>query len=279
MNTTFGFIRVSTVVPRVTVADPAANTDEILRQLHEVADSDVVLFPELSITAYTCGDLFHQKRLQDETLLQLERLAREAPNPAQLILVGAPLVQRGALYNCCVAINDGRIIGVVPKQFLPNYKEFYEARWFASGTDDLPAEIDIRSQQVPFGTQILFTCKASDAATEVVVHAEICEAIWMPVPPSSLGAIAGANLICNLSASNETVGKADYRRNLVVGQSGRCIAAYAYTSSGPTESTSDVVYGGHAMIAEGGHLLGESTRVGDRGRTERDSYALTLDGC
>lgn len=277
MNTTYGFVRVSTVVPRVTVADPVANTDEILRQLHEVADSDVVIFPELAITAYTCGDLFHQKRLLDETLVQLERLARDAPNPAQLIFVGAPLVQRGALYNCCVAINDGRIIGVVPKQFLPNYKEFYEARWFASGMDDLPREIDMRSQQVPFGTQMLFTCKASDAATEVVVHAEICEAIWMPIPPSSLGAIAGANLICNLSASNETVGKADYRRNLVVGQSGRCIAAYAYTSSGPTESTSDVVYGGHAMIAEGGHLLGESTRVGDKGRTQRDSYALTVD--
>ncbi|MBX2884922.1 MAG: NAD(+) synthase [Granulosicoccus sp.] len=277
MNTTYGFIRVSTVVPRVTVADPVANTDEILRQLHEVEDSDVVLFPELSITAYTCGDLFHQKRLLDETLTQIERLARDAPNQAQLILVGAPLVQRGALYNCCVAINGGRVIGVVPKQFLPNYKEFYEARWFASGTDDLPEEIDLRSQQVPFGTQILFTCKTSDTATEVVVHAEICEAIWMPIPPSSLGAIAGANLICNLSASNETVGKADYRRNLVVGQSGRCIAAYAYTSSGPTESTSDVVYGGHAMIAEGGHLLGESTRVGDSGKTQRDSYALTVD--
>jgi len=277
MNSSYGFVRVSAVVPRVSVADPAANADEMLRQLHELSDSDVVVFPELALTAYTCGDLFHQKRLLDEALIQLERLAREAPNPAQLILLGAPIAHQGALYNCCIAVNDGRVIGVVPKQFLPNYKEFYEARWFASGTNDLADVVDVGPWRVPFGTRLLFSAQPVVMTTELVVHAEICEAIWMPVPPSSLGAIAGANLICNLSASNETVGKADYRRDLVIGQSGRCIAAYAYTSCGPTESTSDVVYGGHAMIAEGGHLLAESTRVGDSALTRRDSYAITVD--
>jgi len=277
MNTTHGFVRVSTAVPRVTVADPVANTTEILRQLGELVDSDVVVFPELAISSYTCGDLFHQKRLLDETAEQLDRLAQDAPNPKQLILVGAPIRHQEGLYNCCVAINGGKIIGVVPKQFLPNYKEFYEQRWFASGTEDLTSEIDLRSGPVPFGTQLLFTTETASAGTELVVTAEICEAIWMPIPPSSMATIAGANLICNLSASNETVGKADYRRNLVVGQSGRCIAAYAYTSCGPTESTSDLVYGGHAMIAEGGHLLEESTRVGDAGVTRRDSYAITAD--
>ncbi|MBX2825203.1 MAG: NAD(+) synthase [Gammaproteobacteria bacterium] len=277
MNTTHGFVRVSTAVPRVAVADPVYNTSQILELLSDLADSDVVVFPELAVSAYTCGDLFHQKRLLDETAEQLERIAREAANPKQLILVGAPLRHQEGLYNCCVAINNRRIIGVVPKQFLPNYKEFYEQRWFASGTEDLAGEIDMLSGPVPFGTQLLFTAQPGKVGSKLVVAAEICEAIWMPVPPSSMATIAGANLICNLSASNETVGKADYRRNLVVGQSGRCIAAYAYTSCGPTESTSDVVYGGHAMIAEAGHLLEESTRVGDTGPTRRDSYAITAD--
>lgn len=277
MNGRYGFVRVSTVVPRVSVADPVANTDEILRLLHQVQDSDVVVLPELAISSYTCGDLFHQQRLLDECLQQIERLARSAPNPAQLILVGAPITVGSSLYNCCVAINDGRIIGVVPKQFLPNYKEFYELRWFAPGTEQCPDEIQLRGQTVPFGTQMLFTHQPAEASVELVVHCEICEAIWMPVPPSSLAALAGANLICNQSASNETIGKADYRRNLVIGQSGRCIAAYAYTSCGPTESTSDVVYGGHALIAEAGHVLVESPRVGDGVKLKRDSYYVTAD--
>lgn len=279
----FGLARITSAVPRVSVANPVANTLEILSMLGELSDSDVVLFPELCISAYTCGQLFHQDALLDETERQLLKLAAEMPVKEQLLIVGAPLRLGAALYNCSVVINDGRIIGATPKQFIPNYNEFYEARWFASGSDSCPDSIGIGDQQVPFGTQLLFTSSTdhsggSDAATTALsVYVEICEAMWMPVAPSSLAAVAGANVICNPSASPETIGKADYRRSLVSGQSGRCIAAYAYTSCGPTESTADLVFGGHAMIAQGGHLLVESSRVGDTGSTRRDSYSITTD--
>lgn len=277
MNTQFGFVRVSTAVPKVTVADPAANTSEILNVLEGLPDSDIVLFPELCISSYTCGQLFHQQALLDETEIQLQRLADDAPNQHQLIIVGAPLRQGAALYNCSVVINNGKIIGATPKQFVPNYNEFYESRYFASADESSSGTVIIGDDDIPFGTQLLFTHGGGQGQPEVVVYPEICEAIWMPIPPSSLASIAGANILCNLSASPETIGKAAYRRNLVAGQSGRCISAYAYTSSGPTESTADLVFGGHAMIAQGGHLLVESNRVGDKGATRRDSYAVTCD--
>ncbi len=277
MNKEFGFFRVSAAVPKVTVGDPMANANEMLSMLSGMVDSDLVVFPELSLSAYSCGDLFHQRTLLDQCLDQIERIATDAPNRQQLILIGAPLALDGALFNCVVAINDGRVIGVVPKQFVPNYKEFYEDRWFASGHDNLPISIPLGSKTAPFGTRLLFTSKLAGSSAEAVVHTEVCEAIWMPIPPSSLGAIAGANVLCNLSASNETIGKADYRRSLVSGASGRCMAAYVYTSSGPTESTNDVVFGGHAMIAESGHFLAESSRVGDAEQTRRDSYFITSD--
>jgi len=282
MNTEYGIVRVSSAVLRVAVADPQANTTEILRVLSgeinsEVTSSDIVVFPELCISGYSCGDLFHQQRLLHECLVQLDRLAKTAPNQQQLILVGIPLKCGNALYNCVAAINDGRIIGVVPKQFLPNYKEFYEARWFAAGHTELPATIQLLSEEVAFGTRMLFRAELPAAVEDVVVSAEICEAMWLPIPPSSLATLAGANIVCNPSASNETIGKADYRRNLVIGQSGRCVCAYAYTSSGPTESSNDVVFGGHAMIAQTGHMLSESTRVGDTQKTNRDSYVISAD--
>lgn len=277
MNKQFGFVRVSAAVPRVSVADPAANTSEMLSVLSGLPDSDIVVFPELAISSYTCGQLFHQQALLDATEEQLLRLAADAPNKRQLIIVGAPLRCGSALYNCSVVINNGEILGATPKQFVPNYNEFYEARYFASGDQNTPEKVTIGDIEVPFGTQLLFTHGGTNGQPEVVVYTEICEAIWMPIPPSSLAAIAGANILCNLSASPETIGKADYRRDLVTGQSGRCIAAYAYTSCGPTESTADLVYGGHAMIAQGGHLLAESNRVGDSQPTKRDSYSITCD--
>lgn len=282
MNTEFGIIRVCAAVMKMSVADPEANASEILRILSgpidsSVLHSDIVVFPELCLSGYSCGELFHQKRLLNECLIQLNRVAQSAPDPKQLIFIGLPLASGNALYNCVAAINDGRVIGIVPKQFLPNYKEFYEARWFASGPTDSTKTIKLLSSEVPFGTRLLFHADTPYDVEEVVVSAEICEAIWLPVPPSSLAALAGANIICNPSASNETIGKADYRRNLVIGQSGRCIAAYAYTSSGPTESTNDVVFGGHAMIAQAGHMLEESTRVGDQQVTNRNSYVISAD--
>lgn len=277
MNSTFGFVRISTAVPRVSVADPVANTSEMLSVLDGLPDSDIVVFPELSISSYSCGQLFHHQALLNSVEEQLQRLAKEAPVKNQLVIVGAPLRSGSALYNCSVAINNGDIIGVTPKQFIPNYNEFYESRWFASGGEDCADIITIGNKRVPFGTQLLFTHLGEDGHDELVVYAEICEAMWMPIPPSSMAAIAGANVLCNLSASPETIGKAFYRRNLVTGQSGRCVAAYAYTSCGPTESTADLVYGGHAMIAQAGHMLAESTRVGDSEITRRDSYAITAD--
>jgi len=277
MNSQFGFVRVSTAVPKISVADPAANTSEILSVLEGLPDSDIVVFPELSISSYSCGQLFHQQALLDACEEQLERLAKEAPTTKQLIVVGAPLRCGNALYNCSVIINNGQIIGATPKQFVPNYNEFYESRYFASADESTPDTVRIGETDIPFGTQLLFTNGGIHGQPELVVYAEICEAIWMPIPPSSLAAIAGANVLCNISASPETIGKADYRRNLVAGQSGRCIAGYAYSSSGPTESTADLVYGGHAIIAEAGHMLVESTRVGDTHETRRDSYTVTAD--
>jgi len=277
MNTEFGFLRITTAVPRVTVADPVLNTDAILKMLRQHKSSDVVVFPELAVSSYCCGDLFHHKSLLDGVLQQIERIASEAPVKGQVVMVGAPISHGDALYNCVVVINDGKVVGVVPKQFLPNYKEFYEARWFSPGRPGLGSEVRLWSQLAPFGTELLFASKPNKGNPQAVIFAEICEAIWMPIPPSSMAALAGANVICNLSASDETVGKADYRRGLVTGQSGRCICAYAYTSSGPTESTSDVVYGGHAMIAEAGMLLAESTRVGDTMETQRDAYSVSAD--
>lgn len=275
MHKDFGIVRVSCAVPRVTVADPAANTKEMLSLLGTLADSDIVVFPELSISSYTCGRLFHQQALLDECETQLAQFAQLAPNPNQLIIVGVPLRLANALYNCAAVINRGRVIGVAAKQFIPNYNEFYEGRYFASADNDLPEVISVNGESIPFGTQLLFRHQCG--RDEVVVYIEICEAVWMPVPPSSLAAVAGANILCNPSASPETIGKADYRRNLVAGQSGSCIAAYAYTACGPTESTSDLVFGGHAMVAQGGQILSESTRVGDSGETQRNSYAITTD--
>lgn len=275
MSHQHGFIRLSTATPKVTVADPNENVNTILTLLRGLPESDVVVFPELSISAYSCGRLFHQRSLLEECESEVQRLCEQAPNTKQLIIVGLPIAIGNALYNCAAAIHNGKVLGIVPKQFIPNYNEFYEARWFASATTDLPNTIHFADQTIPFGTELLFTANVGGDALELFI--EICEDLWMPIPPSSRASIAGANLICNLSASPETVGKAGYRRDLVVGQSGRCAAAYAYAGCGPTESTADLVFGGHSIIAEAGHLLVESHRVGDTAPTVRDSHSITTD--
>jgi NAD+ synthase (glutamine-hydrolysing) len=170
----------------------------------------------------------------------------------QLWAVGLPLVVQGRLLNVAAMIANGKLLGLVPKQYLPNYLEFYEQRWFHSGSESVPDSITIDGLgEIPIGCDLLFECG------EAQIGVEICEDLWMPVPPSSLQALAGANVLLNLSASNETIGKARYRSNLVTSQSGRCIAAYVYSSSGPSESTTDIVFGGHCMIAEGGSMLVE----------------------
>ena len=269
----FGFVRITSASTKTTVANPEANADEILGILERVSDSDVVVFPELGVTGYTCADLFGQAVLLEAGVRATLRISEATWGRKQLVVVGLPVAVGNSLYNCGVVVSDGRILGIVPKQFIPNYKEFYESRWFSSAGGKEPKEIDFGGQVVPFGTDLLFCAEG----TALVVGVEICEDLWMPIPPSSVQAIAGANVLLNLSASNETIGKNRYRTDLVVGQSGRCIAAYAYSSAGPSESTTDLVFGGHCLIAENGKLLAASPRVGDGGPIRRDSYFITQD--
>ncbi|WP_406693795.1 NAD(+) synthase [Singulisphaera sp. Ch08] len=268
----YGFVRVTTASTKTAVANPLANAEEMIRILDQVRDSDVILFPELGVTGYTCADLFGQTTLLEAGLAAVARIAEATRGREQLVVVGLPVAVDNSLYNCGVAIADGAVVGIVPKQFIPNYKEFYESRWFSSATGSEPRSIQFGGCEVPFGIDLLF-----EAEGGVLVGIEVCEDLWMPIPPSSVQAVAGANLLLNLSASNETIGKSRYRTELVVGQSGRCIAAYAYSSAGPSESTTDLVFGGHCLIAENGMLLGESPRVGDGGPIHRGSYFLTQD--
>ncbi len=267
-----GFVRVSAVSSAIAVADPRANAHSILESRRKLMDSDIVVFPELSISSYTCGDLFLQSALLDGCVLALRELITDSAKDHQLWFVGLPIRIDGRLFNTAAAIHHGRLLGLVPKQYLPTYQEFYEARWFTPGTGDLPASVSIEGiGQVPFGIDLLFECG------DVIVGAEICEDLWMPVPPSSIQALGGANVLLNLSASNETIGKAAYRTNLVSSQSGRCLAAYIYSCSGPTESTTDLVFGGHCIIAENGTILGETRRVGDGWVREANNDHVTVD--
>jgi NAD+ synthase (glutamine-hydrolysing) len=264
MNQKFGFARVSVCSPRVSVANPRDNLAEVVDLIGRVADdTDVFVFPELGITGYTCGNLFPQTVLREEAEEAVARIANhmgwKASNEGNrpLVFVGAPVQVGTELFNCAIAIHTGKIIGIIPKQNIPTYNEFYEGRHFAAATGDEPKEIDFAGHVAPFGTDLLFRCGG------LVVFAEICEDLWMPVPPSSHAAVAGANLLVNLSASNETVAKSEYRTDLVRNQSGRCVAAYAYASAGPSESTSDLIFSGHCLIAENGRLLTQSPYVGD----------------
>jgi NAD+ synthase (glutamine-hydrolysing) len=265
----FGFLRVTAACTSTSVANPKSNRLAIQSALQAFSDSDVVVFGELCLSGYTCGELFAQRTLLDSCLAELIALAQTVKNK-QLVVVGLPFALQGKLFNVAAVLGDGKILGMVPKQHLPTYQEFYEGRWFQSGSTNLPSEVELSLESssvgvdsfyrtnlsVPFGTDLLFTCG------QAVVGIEICEDLWVPIPPSSQQALAGANVLLNLSASNETVGKASYRKKLVAMQSGKCIAAYAYASAGPTESTTDLVFGGHCFVSENGSILSESKRVG-----------------
>lgn len=251
-----GIFRILAAAPKTVVANPAANADAILAVIKN-ADADLIVLPELAITGYTCGDLFGSDSLLRGAIDGLNRITQSSEGQRGAIIVGLPLVVGDSLMNVAAVIADGELAGIVPKTFLPTYREFYEGRHFrASGPAD-PETVKIDGQEIPFGTDLLF------ALGEAVIGVEICEDLWTPIPPSSSASVAGANVLVNLSASNETIGKAAWRRELVKSQSGRCIAAYAYASSGPGESTSDLVFGGHCMIAENGSLIGQSRRIGD----------------
>ncbi|MFV9506665.1 MAG: NAD(+) synthase [Oscillochloridaceae bacterium umkhey_bin13] len=257
-----GFVRVAVAVPAVRVANPPFNLERTLALARQAdqAGAALVLFPELGLSAYSNDDLFHQDALLEATLQALEQLVAHSASLRPLLLVGAPLRHEGRLFNCAVAICGGQILGVVPKSYLPNYREFYEKRQFAAAREALHDQITLFGAQVPFGPDLLFT---ADDLPELVVHAEICEDVWTPLPPSTMAALAGATVLCNLSASNITIGKADYRHALCAGQSGKTVAAYLYSAAGPGESTTDLAWDGHALIYENGELLAESERFAD----------------
>ena len=254
-----GFVRLGVCVPRLRPADPAHNaarTLDLLRQGH-ARGAALLLFPELGISAYAIDDLMLQQALLEAVRSEIAALvhASAALNPA--FVVGAPLAHEGRLYNCAVAIHRGAVLGVVPKTYLPNYREFYERRWFASGAGVVGREMALAGQAVPFGTDLLFEAKGDSGFT---FHIEICEDVWTPDPPSSVGAVAGAELLLNLSASNVVIGKAETRRLLCAAQSARCLAAYAYSAAGPGESTTDLAWDGHGAVFELGERLAETDR-------------------
>jgi len=255
----YGFVRVGAAVPEMKVADCRFNTGKIIEIMKDAVEKNVYLtvFPELCITGYTCGDLFQQSLLLDMALKCLKEIVDESSGYNNVFIVGLPLLIEQQLYNCAAVIQKGRIRGIVPKRYIPNYNEFYEKRWFSEGKNLATGFTNLFGQDVPCGDDLVF----QDGQTpELSFAVEICEDLWMPVPPSSIQAKNGAVILCNLSASNEIIGKNDYRKLLVKSQSGRCIAAYVYTSSGVGESTTDLVFGGQALIAEYGTILAQSQR-------------------
>lgn len=254
-----GFVKVAAATPEAVVADPKENGKRIQEKIEEAAQegAKLIVLPELAISSYTCGDLFFQETLLEESKQQLLWLAERTKQVDALIFVGFPLTVGGKLYNAAAAINHGKILGIVPKTYIPNYKEFYEARYFAAGMQTA-VSVDLGAgYEIPMGTNLLFTCREME---QLVVAAEICEDIWAPKPPSISHALAGADIIVNLSASNEVTGKDIYRKDLVTGQSARLICGYVYASAGDGESTQDVVFSAHNLIAENGVLLKEARR-------------------
>ena len=251
-----GFIKAAAATPRIQVADCVSNTREIIEKAKEMsqAGARILVFPELSITGYTCGDLFWQERLLTSAKEQLLKAAAALKDVEGLIFIGLPLVFDGKLYNTAAVLNRGNILGIVPKIHLPNYGEFYEARHFASGRG-VEGSVKIGDQEVAFGSNLLFTCEELPGLT---VAAEICEDLWAPAPPSVAHAMAGATVIVNLSASDETVGKSDYRRALIKRQSARLLCGYVYATAGNGESTQDLVFGGQNLICEDGSVLAEA---------------------
>lgn len=255
-----GFLRVAAASPPLRVADCTFNVEHILILMARAEREGVavLVFPELCITGYTCADLFQQSALQKGAVDALARTVRAGGSAfSGLAIVGLPLMLDDQLFNCAAVLQRGKILGVVPKSFIPNYREFYERRWFAAAATAQSRHVLLNGELVPFGADLLFDAANIDA---LHVGVEICEDLWGPIPPSSFQALAGATVLVNLSASNEVIGKANYRRQLVANQSGRCMAAYVYCSCGVWESTTDVVFGGHGIIAENGVILGESRR-------------------
>ena len=253
-----GFVKVAAATPDIRVADVEFNTQNIINAMEEAQKNGakILVFPELCVTGYTCSDLFDHSVLLKASRKALLQIAENTNDKDMLVFVGAPLEVNGKLYNVAAAMNQGEIIGFTTKTFLPNYGEFYEMRQFTPGPQTV-REITFEGKKIPFGPQILFQAEGME---ELVVAAEICEDVWSPIPPSIQAALEGATVIVNCSASDETIGKDTYRRALISGQSARLISGYIYANAGEGESTTDLVFGGHNIIAENGTVLKESSR-------------------
>lgn len=259
------FIKVGAACPTTKVSDIDYNTSQILECIHDAQNEKCkfLVFPELCITSYTCGDLFLHDHLIKKSIASIKQILSETKGLDMLIAVGAPLLYNDVLYNCAFVLFKGNILGIVPKSYIPNYSEFYEKRWFTEGFNVKNETIDLSFQKdIPFGTDLIFS---SDIANFGI---EICEDLWVTIPPSSYLSLMGAHIIGNLSASNELVSKADYRKNLISNQSARCICSYIYSSAGVHESTTDVLFSGHLLINENGSLLKENKRF------QRDSEII-----
>jgi NAD+ synthase (glutamine-hydrolysing) len=256
---THRFVRTAVCVPFLRVADPSFNVERTVALAQRASDMQaaVALFPELGISAYSNEDLFHQDALLDAVESALARLVEASHTLLPMLLVGAPLRFEGKLFNCAVVVYRGRMLGLVPKTYLPSYREFYEKRQFTSGRYAVGTEVALLGARVPFGNDLIFDAGNIE---DFSLHVEICEDVFTPIPPSTYAALAGATVLANLSASNITIGKADYRRDLCAVQSGRCIAAYLYSAAGPGESTTDLAWDGHAIIYENNVLLAEADR-------------------
>jgi NAD+ synthase (glutamine-hydrolysing) len=252
----FGFIRVAAAVPLVKVADCEYNTIQILSLIKKAEEQkiQIVCFPELAITAYTCGDLFHQQLLIKAAEANLNFLLEKTVDSDIIFIVGLPVLQVNRLFNTAVVCKRGKILGAVPKSYLPNYNEFYEKRWFTPGRESLRTEMELCGQVIPFGTELIFS------SGKVTFAIEICEDLWLPQAPSTQHALNGAQIIFNLSASNELTGKNSYRKQLISQQSAKCVSGYVYSSAGFGESTTDLVFTGNAYIAENGMFLAQSER-------------------
>jgi NAD+ synthase (glutamine-hydrolysing) len=260
LSTDLGFLRIGTAVPRLRVADIDFNVETIIELINKAKSEGVQLlaFPELSITGYTIQDLVQQHALLSRVERALDRIIRASSNLDILTIIGLPLVVDQKLFNCAALICSGQLLGIVPKTYLPSYKEFYENRWFTSADDACSDMYHFNGKSVPFGAGLIVTCQGIPSAN---IGVEICEDMWVPLAPHEYQALAGATVLVNISASNEILAKSDWRRTMLISESGRCAAAFCYVSAGVDESSNDIVFGGHTLIVENGNLLAESQRM------------------
>ncbi|MBR3305874.1 MAG: NAD(+) synthase [Lachnospiraceae bacterium] len=264
-------IRLAAASPELRVADVSYNTEQIIKMITAAGDAGLIVFPELCITGYTCADLFLSDLLLNESEKALMEIAESTKNTGVTAVVGLPFRFENHLYNCAAVLSQGKVKALVPKSYLPNYSEFYECRWFVSGKELRGKSVITEGEEIPFGTDVL----AEDTTTGAVLGAELCEDLWVPDKPSTHAALAGANLIANLSASDELIGKEEYRKQLVAQQSGACYCAYVYASAGSCESSTDLVFSGHSIIAQNGSVYAESIFP----ETGSCIYALADLGC